>query len=680
MKKLNNIVDKKFILPAVLFLIALLLVALPFIIDSSRQRLESDASILSGKVSRGSISSTVSGTGTLSDGTSVEIELPDGVRLKEYLVNNGDVVSKGDPLAMVDKVTVMEAISSVQETLAYLEKEMTSASNKYAESYISSSVGGTVKKIYARNGDSVRDVMLKHGALAIVSLDGLMAVEVETAAVLSAGEKLVAILPNGTQVSATVKSVLDGKVTATFADAGYAIGEMVELETASGESLGHGETYLNRAWRATAFTGTVSGVYVYEGNSIYSGSTLFYISDNSYTADYELLAAQHREYEELVEDLFKMYQDGYISAPADGMVWGISEDTVELLAASNDSAGKITFLTATVSNENPWGSSAFSIPGYTHEPESTDTPAPSSEPTLPPAETQQPTESPMPTETPGENVSSYTYYVGVVTGSGSALIDPQPVTDVVDENSYVPNLDLNSLTKLINFDTSYSFDVYDVVLFVYEGDSLVRAVELQLESGEQGGAQNGSMAGGMSGAMGANGANSTQTTFELFPLDGTVIMTVTPMDKVSVSFSVDELDILSLSKGQKAMITIDAMPGQSFEGVVTKISSSGENRKYSVEVSFDRTERMLAGYNCSVIISIETKENILTVPVEAQSEKGGHSYLYTEYDKKSGELRSPVEIETGSSDGVNVEIVYGIQEGDEYWYAYYDKAPFEFPF
>ena len=91
MEKLNR---KKYILPVVLFLLAILLVALPFIIDSSRQRFETEASIISGVVERADITATISGTGTLTDGESVVIQLPEGVRLKSDLVNNGDTVKK----------------------------------------------------------------------------------------------------------------------------------------------------------------------------------------------------------------------------------------------------------------------------------------------------------------------------------------------------------------------------------------------------------------------------------------------------------------------------------------------------------------------------------------------------------------------------------------------------------
>ena len=57
-------------------------------------------------------------------------------------------------------------------------------------------VSGRVKMIYAETGDDVVDVMYEKGALALLSLDGYMAADVETDA-LSAGESVTVRLSDG---------------------------------------------------------------------------------------------------------------------------------------------------------------------------------------------------------------------------------------------------------------------------------------------------------------------------------------------------------------------------------------------------------------------------------------------------------------------------------------------------
>ena len=64
--------------------------------------------------------------------------------------------------------------------------------------------------------------------------------------------------------------------------------------------------------------------------------------------------------------------------------------------------------------------------------------------------------------------------------------------------------------------------------------------------------------------------------------------------------------------------------------------------------------------------------------MRARAESETAKYRPEMYDKREEELTDPVEIETGISDGNNVEV--DLPEGTEYWYEYYDTAPFQFPF
>src|SRR5207237_2693449 len=55
---------------------------------------------------------------------------------------------------------------------------------------------------------------------------------------------------------------------------------------------------------------------------------------------------------------------------------------------------------------------------------------------------------------------------------------------------------------------------------------------------------------------------------------GTVLLTVADMSVIEAEVEVDETDIPTVQLGQKAKITIDAMPGKSFAGKVTEIGNS----------------------------------------------------------------------------------------------------------
>ena len=145
-----------------------LLAAMPLLAKQDPEEDGPKASILSGNVTTGSIHTELIGGGTLAEEDAVTIPVPSAVKLKEFLVSNGDAVTEGAAIATVDRVTVMTAISQVQETLEYLSEQIEKESDTDSEESVTALAGGTVKILYAEEGDSVQSVMLEHGALAVL--------------------------------------------------------------------------------------------------------------------------------------------------------------------------------------------------------------------------------------------------------------------------------------------------------------------------------------------------------------------------------------------------------------------------------------------------------------------------------------------------------------------------------
>ncbi len=171
---------KNWILGIVIALAALAMALLPVLLGGGQKDAEDNASILSARVTRGDIRSTISGGGTLAEETGVRITVPKGVEVTEYLVSNGEWVEKDQPVAAVDKVTVMKTIAVIQENLAYLDRQIMGLATPKTTAVLVSPMAGRVKAVYVEKGDKVADVMAEHGALMVVSLDGKMAVELET--------------------------------------------------------------------------------------------------------------------------------------------------------------------------------------------------------------------------------------------------------------------------------------------------------------------------------------------------------------------------------------------------------------------------------------------------------------------------------------------------------------------
>jgi HlyD family secretion protein len=114
---------------------------------------------------------------------------------------------------------------------------------------------------------------------------------------------------------------------------------------------------------------------------------------------------------------------------------------------------------------------------------------------------------------------------------------------------------------------------------------------------------------------------------------GTVLLTVADMSVIEAEVEVDETDIPSVQLGQKAKITIDAMPGKSFSGKVTEIGNSpiqaaggaaaatsattqATNFKVKVTVDGEITD-VRPGFTCTAEITTATRKSVVSVPIQA---------------------------------------------------------------
>ena len=162
----------------------------------------------------------------------------------------------------------------------------------------------------------------------------------------------------------------------------------------------------------------------------------------------------------------------------------------------------------------------------------------------------------------------------------------------------------------------------------------------------------------------------------------TEIYSILPQDVMTVDISVDELDIGSINVGGPVIVSLDSLPGQSFEGKIVSVDKEGTydsgNTKYTVTVSVARTEQMYAGMNAGIKIDTSGDEEYLTVPAAALTDEGGKTYVYTGYNEEENELEGKTEVTTGLSDGEDVEITSGLKAGDEVCYRYADTIEYTF--
>ena len=735
---------KNVILTILLLLFAAALVIVPFALEKLQETVEDKGSVHSAAASLASVSRTVSGAGTLTDEEAVEVKLPYGVEVTKYLVKNNDFVIEGQPLVEVDRVTVMNSIKEYSEDIEYVETQMARYTDTGATNFLTTASAGRVMEIYAKVGDSINDVMLEHGALAVLSLDGLLAVDIENSTV-PVGSSVNVAAPDGSVVSGRVESRKDGVIVITLSQDNRAVGETVNVKTKNNEAIGSGELYVHSPLKITGYSGTVEAVHVKLNQDMYQNGTVFTYSGNSGSAEYGVYAAKHTELTGYMEDLFKMYTDGTIKATQTGVVSGIDEDAAaELLATKGEQKATLDFLvnrgdrpqvmTAAAEEELPeveWiglpeeENEDLSEETPVEEPEEDNTAQTEENPDAPPEDSsdvpvwpgEQPTEEnpEVQPEEQQEAVRTEYYRLGLVTN----VIKADSILGHVRYVRSIPYFTMNEAILAVqqnNIEPDVTallgeLDIpsYGVSMNNVPGEDALNPMSALQSKGSKGKYmlesyvigptgeyvlsyitvvdKNGdivSPGGNQSGSNSTGNKAAAAPAYSYYSTKQTTIMSDTPQDIMTVDITVDELDILSIQRGQPVQITLDALAGQSFDGVITDIgvsgSNSGGNTKYIAEVTIDRAPNMIAGMNATALITLSTSENLVTIPSEALVCEGNRTYVYTGYDEKNDVLLNPVDVTTGASDGIVTEITSGLKEGDRVWYNYFDKLDNGFDF
>jgi len=190
---------------------------------------------------------------------------------------------------------------------------------------------------------------------------------------------------------------------------------------------------------------------------------------------------------------------------------------------------------------------------------------------------------------------------------------------------------------------------------------------------------------------------------------GSLIMTIADMSLITAEVKVDETDIVNVALGQVADITIDAIPNKTFTGRVIEIGntailrstglaasqsaiSSQEAKDFKVVIALDNPpEEIRPGLSCTAKITTATRQNVLTIPIQALTvrqkgdletqPKGGKSVQAASKADPAAEKAKKEEIQgvfvvrdqkavfqkvdTGITGATDIEVLSGLQEGDE---------------
>jgi len=141
------------------------------------------------------------------------------------------------------------------------------------------------------------------------------------------------------------------------------------------------------------------------------------------------------------------------------------------------------------------------------------------------------------------------------------------------------------------------------------------------------------------------------------------VVVVADMRQMKLAAGVSELEAGRMRVGLKARVSVQAKPGQAFDGVLAAIAPEVDerNRHFMIDVRVPNPNRaLLSGMYATARIVESTVANAVLVPKEAVTSKDGKRVV----QKVQGDVLLTVVVTEGLSDGTLVQIVSGLAAGD----------------
>jgi HlyD family secretion protein len=152
---------------------------------------------------------------------------------------------------------------------------------------------------------------------------------------------------------------------------------------------------------------------------------------------------------------------------------------------------------------------------------------------------------------------------------------------------------------------------------------------------------------------------------------GTEMATIADMGDLIFKGTVDEIDVGKLSVGMQTRIKVGALPTDVVTGRVSRIAPQAQQKEgatlFDVEVELDKGSKITlrAGYSANADVIIREKKDVLVVPERLVTfEDGGKKTTVELPGANPKEQPKKVEIKTGISDGLNIEVLSGLKKGD----------------
>jgi HlyD family secretion protein len=153
--------------------------------------------------------------------------------------------------------------------------------------------------------------------------------------------------------------------------------------------------------------------------------------------------------------------------------------------------------------------------------------------------------------------------------------------------------------------------------------------------------------------------------------EGTTIATVANMNNLIFRGNIDETEVGQLVNSMPMKITIGALQDLKFDANLEYISpkaveSNGANQfEIKAAVKLSEGGKIRSGYSANAEIVLSRVENALSIPESAIEFSGDSTFVYIIKGEGKQKTYERKQVDTGLSDGVNIEIKKGLTAKDK---------------
>jgi HlyD family secretion protein len=148
---------------------------------------------------------------------------------------------------------------------------------------------------------------------------------------------------------------------------------------------------------------------------------------------------------------------------------------------------------------------------------------------------------------------------------------------------------------------------------------------------------------------------------------GTEMCSLADMASLLFKGTVDEIDVGKIHDGMAAEIQIGALPDAKIPGHVDRIfpkaKKEGNATLFDIWILIEPVEgtTLRAGFSATASILIRERKQVVLIPERLILFEDGKKLV----EVPDGEATKKVEVKTGLSDGLNIEVLEGLKEGDK---------------